>query len=250
MGKLRHLLIFLLIIILKEPNMTEADSSLAGFVLIGTILVTICYKKRTRHPPLGPDPNVVGSNTNTTVSSGHNRRYENVDSYYDQAEQGQGQSQAITASTTSTTATVMTSGHDQTGQGQSQATAESLDAHNLSYVYNSIYDNLKYNLPPKKTLRVFLGGIFTSSFFPSMHNRIAILERRVSRTCAMPPERPRNGQGTDKERPRNGLGTAKERRGLGTAKERPRNGQGTAEEQYRNGLGTAKERPRNGLGTI
>ncbi|KAI8497211.1 hypothetical protein Bbelb_251600 [Branchiostoma belcheri] len=61
------------------------------------------------------EPMVAESNTNTTatvVASGHDQT-------------GQGQSQAITESNTNTTATVMASGDDQAGQGQSQANTES-----------------------------------------------------------------------------------------------------------------------------
>ncbi|XP_019632664.1 PREDICTED: uncharacterized protein LOC109476223 [Branchiostoma belcheri] len=98
----------------------------AGIVLIGTFLAVIWYKRRTT-PPLGLNPAVVvGNNTNTAasvVASGHDQT-------------GQGQSQAITESTTNTTATVMASGDDnqyedidklrvKTGQGQSQAITES-----------------------------------------------------------------------------------------------------------------------------
>ncbi|KAI8514169.1 Bax inhibitor 1 [Branchiostoma belcheri] len=111
--KLRHVLIFLLII-LKEPYMPEAP----------------CLR-RTRNPPLGrnPGPGVVGSNTNTAVSvmaSGHDHQYEDIENNHDSTGQGQHQTNANTA-------TVMTSGHDQTGQGQSQAITRSLDVSNLSY---------------------------------------------------------------------------------------------------------------------
>ncbi|KAI8515642.1 corticospinal neuron axon guidance through spinal cord [Branchiostoma belcheri] len=135
--------------------------SVAGIVLIGTFLAVIWYKKRTRSPPFGLNPGVVGSNTNTAVSvmvSGHNQRgqgesqantesnitpkatvmtndndhqYEDIDKLHVKTEQGQ--SQANTESNTNTTDTKMTSGHDQTGQGQSQAVTESLDVRNLSY---------------------------------------------------------------------------------------------------------------------
>ncbi|KAI8514856.1 Bax inhibitor 1 [Branchiostoma belcheri] len=111
--------------------------SVAGVVLVGTIFLTVWYKRGTRHPPLGLSPNVVGGNTNTAVSvmtSGDDNQYEDIDNHHDQT--GQGQSQAITESNTNTTATVMTSGHDnqyedidnhhdQTGQGQSQVISES-----------------------------------------------------------------------------------------------------------------------------
>ncbi|KAI8500278.1 Bax inhibitor 1 [Branchiostoma belcheri] len=144
--KLRHLLIFLLII-LKEPNMPEADCECAsslvcsvcgpvtGVALIGAAILTVWYKMKTRHPPLGTSPNVVGGNTNTTASasaSGDDHQYEDIDSW-------QGQSQAITASNTNTTSTVMTSGHDQTGQGQSQANTAS-NTNTTSTVMTSGHD--------------------------------------------------------------------------------------------------------------
>ncbi|KAI8484101.1 hypothetical protein Bbelb_382190 [Branchiostoma belcheri] len=153
--KLRHMLIFLLII-LKELNIPEAgcscpssssrcicrkrglisippnlptsisDVAVAGIALIGTIILTKWYKRRMRHPP-GLNSNAVGSNTNTTVSV--------IDNCDDQAGQGQSLSHnemlaalkpnamyaGVGTSLTSQTA----SGHDQTGQGQSQAIAES-----------------------------------------------------------------------------------------------------------------------------
>ncbi|XP_019647007.1 PREDICTED: uncharacterized protein LOC109487456 [Branchiostoma belcheri] len=192
-GKLRHVLIFLLII-LKEPNMPEAGcsceslspckcrnlgltsipqnlptsiseldlesnrintvkqyellrcGSVAGTILIGTFLAVIWYKKRTRHPPLGPNPNVVGGNTNTSASvmtSGDDHQYKDIDNGHDQTVQGQSQavtesldwpvvmtrqgrvSLTNTESNTNTTATVVASGHDQTEQGQSQTNTES-----------------------------------------------------------------------------------------------------------------------------
>ncbi|XP_019643701.1 PREDICTED: uncharacterized protein LOC109484776 [Branchiostoma belcheri] len=155
--KLRHVLIFLLII-LKELNIPEAGCScspsssrcicrkrglisippnlptsisdlnvaVAGIALIGTIILTKWYKRKMRHPP-GLNSNAVGSNTNTTVSV--------IDNCDDQAGQGQHPSHnemlaalkpnamyaGVGTSLTSQTA----SGHDQTGQGQSQAIAES-----------------------------------------------------------------------------------------------------------------------------
>ncbi|XP_019615373.1 PREDICTED: uncharacterized protein LOC109463101 [Branchiostoma belcheri] len=181
--KLRHLLIFL-IIILKEPNMPEAVCSCAPsaplitsdkpesatsfnlsllvgsvcgsgaglFVLIGTILGAVWYKRRTRHPPVGLNPS--NSNTNTAVPFRNPSRsqllaalqsnpiYSDVKAPQENPistemaighdQTGQGQSQTIT----NTTADVMASGddhhyedvdnhHDQTGQGQSQAITES-----------------------------------------------------------------------------------------------------------------------------
>ncbi|XP_019617828.1 PREDICTED: leucine-rich repeat and fibronectin type III domain-containing protein 1-like protein, partial [Branchiostoma belcheri] len=115
----------------------------AGIVLMGTIIVTVWYKKRTRNPPLGLNPNVVGGNTNAVISvstSSHDNQYKT----------GQGQAQTNIQSpkaanlsdmlaalkpnamhagnetpNRNTTATEMTSGDDQTEQGQSQAITES-----------------------------------------------------------------------------------------------------------------------------
>ncbi|KAI8506072.1 hypothetical protein Bbelb_164250 [Branchiostoma belcheri] len=133
----------------------------AGIVLIGTFLAVIWYKRRTRNPPLGLNPAVVGTNTNSAasvVTSGHNQtgqgqsqantesttnttatvmasgddnQYEDIDKL--RVKTGQGQSQAITESNRNTTATVTTSGHDQTGQDQSGANIQSLKVGNLSH---------------------------------------------------------------------------------------------------------------------
>eukprot|EP00058_Branchiostoma_floridae_P017647 XP_002603136.1 hypothetical protein BRAFLDRAFT_63231 [Branchiostoma floridae] len=117
----RHLLMFLLII-LKEPNMPEADCScrpfsrcsclnrglssipqtlptsiitldfrVCVFVLIGSI-VLICYKRMRSQSPLQQSHNVIVSNTNTAVSvqtSSHDNQYEDIDSHHDQPVQGQ-----------------------------------------------------------------------------------------------------------------------------------------------------------------
>eukprot|EP00058_Branchiostoma_floridae_P025721 XP_002611211.1 hypothetical protein BRAFLDRAFT_71171 [Branchiostoma floridae] len=146
--KLRHLLMFLLII-LKEPNMQvdgwfwgstpkvdrscapslRCDCALspfcpcnnrgltsipqnlptfiywldltAGIALVGTVILTIWYKRRTKNPPSdpssGPNSNIALSNLPATVvTSGH-----------DQTEQGG------TESNTNPVAAVLTSGHDQ-----------------------------------------------------------------------------------------------------------------------------------------
>ncbi|KAI8482695.1 hypothetical protein Bbelb_395750 [Branchiostoma belcheri] len=133
--KLRHVLIFLLII-LKEPNMPEADCSAScvkhayypsfkncdcpnlGLTNIPQNLPSSTYKR-------GRDSD-SGSNSNPTL---HNTK----DGQLDQT--GQGQSQTITESDTSTTAVVVTSGldheyedidqHNQRRQGRSRAITES-----------------------------------------------------------------------------------------------------------------------------
>ncbi|XP_019617118.1 PREDICTED: uncharacterized protein LOC109464555 [Branchiostoma belcheri] len=70
--------------------------SVAGLiVLIGAITLIVWCKGKTRHPPLGRNPYVVGSNTITSSS-------------------------------------IIGTDHDQTGQGQSQANIQSLNAGNLS----------------------------------------------------------------------------------------------------------------------
>ncbi|XP_019620288.1 PREDICTED: uncharacterized protein LOC109466870 [Branchiostoma belcheri] len=191
---LRHLLIFLLV--MKESNMPGADVcscpltsvcrcnqgltsipenlprptysldfSVPGIVLVGTIILTICYKRRTKHPPLVPNPHVAGSNTNTAGSvltsgddqHGDDHQYEDIDNHHDQT--GQGQSQAFTESNkfgnlslneviaaliTNTmyagvetppndqTSTEMSSGHGKTGQAQSQDNIQSIRFGNLS----------------------------------------------------------------------------------------------------------------------
>ncbi|KAI8488550.1 Bax inhibitor 1, partial [Branchiostoma belcheri] len=121
----------------NSPLLLPIGSScglVAGTILIGTFLAVIWYKKRTRHPPLGLNPNVVGGNTNTSASvmtSGDDHQYNEIDK--PRVKTGQGQSQANTASNTNTIANVLASGHDQTGQGQSQTVTESLDVRNLCY---------------------------------------------------------------------------------------------------------------------
>ncbi|KAI8517143.1 hypothetical protein Bbelb_057240 [Branchiostoma belcheri] len=133
-GKLRHILIFLLIL-LKEPNMPEAVCSCApssqckcnemGLTSIPENLPTSIKLLNLASNQIttiqkGPNHNVVGGNTAVSVlASDDDHQYDDIDN------PGQGQSQANTASTTNTTATVMTSGDDQTGQGQSQANTAS-----------------------------------------------------------------------------------------------------------------------------
>ncbi|KAI8510779.1 hypothetical protein Bbelb_116950 [Branchiostoma belcheri] len=136
MGKnLRHVLIFLLII-LKEPNMLEADCSAScvkhayypsfkncdcpnlGLTNIPQNLPSSTYKR-------GRDSD-SGSNSNPTL---HNTKDDQLD------QTGQGQSQTITESDTSTTAVVVSSGldheyedidqHNQTRQGRSWVITES-----------------------------------------------------------------------------------------------------------------------------
>ncbi|KAI8517889.1 RAM signaling network component [Branchiostoma belcheri] len=129
--KLRHFLIFLLII-LKEPNMPEgkiratittlsataldkpeSDSSqestlsFATPVSIGCVIgavpgilmictVVLMYKRRAKYPPVGQNSsNVTGSNSDTAVSvntSGHDHQNDNVDNCHDQTGRGQSQS--------------------------------------------------------------------------------------------------------------------------------------------------------------
>ncbi|XP_019640560.1 PREDICTED: uncharacterized protein LOC109482319 [Branchiostoma belcheri] len=126
--KLRHVLIFLLII-LKEPSMPDSldnckfetladydckpssqhcrkgltsipqklptsisllDLRLCLFVLIGAIILTVWYKIKSRRPSSGLNPNVVGGNTNTAVTvSVSNDDHEDTDKLGVQNGQGQ-----------------------------------------------------------------------------------------------------------------------------------------------------------------
>ncbi|KAI8517145.1 hypothetical protein Bbelb_057260 [Branchiostoma belcheri] len=125
--KLRHMLIFLLIL-LKEPNMPEAGCSCApssqckctemGLTSIPENLPTsILSLELTGNRP---NHNVVGGNKAVSVlASDDDHQYDDIDN------PGQGQSQANTESNTNTTATVIASGDNQTGQGQSQANTAS-----------------------------------------------------------------------------------------------------------------------------
>eukprot|EP00058_Branchiostoma_floridae_P013266 XP_002598754.1 hypothetical protein BRAFLDRAFT_74570 [Branchiostoma floridae] len=103
-------------------------ASVAGAVLLGSIILIIWCKRRTSHPPLAL--NVKGTNSAVSViTSGHDQT-------------GQGQSQAIIRLNANTT-TPIVSGHDhlyedvdnhhnQTGQGQFENGIQSLKATNLS----------------------------------------------------------------------------------------------------------------------
>ncbi|KAI8507485.1 Bax inhibitor 1 [Branchiostoma belcheri] len=166
--KLRHVLIFLLII-LKEPNMPEATCNpsvpvligsvcgpVVGIVLIGAIL-TIWYKMKTRDPHF--DPNVVtGRHANKAVSmttTGPDQHYEDIDSQQDQT--GHGQSQTITRahSSTKTTAAVVASGsapryedmnqHNLAAQGQTKASTESniKTPSVATFSHDNRYENMK-----------------------------------------------------------------------------------------------------------
>eukprot|EP00058_Branchiostoma_floridae_P017649 XP_002603138.1 hypothetical protein BRAFLDRAFT_63229 [Branchiostoma floridae] len=194
----RHLLMFLLII-LKEPNTPEADCScrpfsrcsclnralssipqnlptsiitldfrVFGFVLIGSIILTIYYKRRSSQPPLGPNPNVIGNNTNATasvLSSDYDNHYENIDNHHDQTGQGQSQANAQSQKVgklshdevlaalkpnvmyagvgSPPNVPASTNNHDQTGQGQSQANTQSLKVGSRSH--NKVLAALKPN---------------------------------------------------------------------------------------------------------
>eukprot|EP00058_Branchiostoma_floridae_P025684 XP_002611174.1 hypothetical protein BRAFLDRAFT_88427 [Branchiostoma floridae] len=108
--------------------------SIAGIALIGTVILTIWYKRRTRNPPQdpssGPNSNIAMRNLNMTGTVVTN------DDYHTR----QGQSQSITESNPNTTADVVTGDHghpyedmnqhNQAGQGQSQVIVE---ARNPSY---------------------------------------------------------------------------------------------------------------------
>ncbi|KAI8522201.1 hypothetical protein Bbelb_019550 [Branchiostoma belcheri] len=143
---------------LKNQIICAQPAKLQGQKLENAV---IWKMRRARNPPLGLNPGVVGSNTNTAASvmvsghrqgglgqsqaitasttnttatvmtSGDDHQYEDIDN--PRVKTGEGQSQTITESNTNTKATVMASGDDQTGNGQSQAVTESLDVRNLSY---------------------------------------------------------------------------------------------------------------------
>eukprot|EP00058_Branchiostoma_floridae_P025485 XP_002610975.1 hypothetical protein BRAFLDRAFT_96294 [Branchiostoma floridae] len=105
-----------------------------GIVLIGVIVLTVWYKRRTGHPPSGQNSNVILTDTNTTATVEAREQI------------GQGQPQANTQKVTNLTHKQMlevlkpnvmyagagtpqkdstsTSSHDQAGQGQSQAITE------------------------------------------------------------------------------------------------------------------------------
>eukprot|EP00058_Branchiostoma_floridae_P014382 XP_002599870.1 hypothetical protein BRAFLDRAFT_95559 [Branchiostoma floridae] len=144
--KLRHLLIFLLII-LKELNMPEAGCSCKSSSHCK------CSNLDLTSIPQNLPPTLYGLDLKPTVLSGHDHQYEDVDNkittntatsdddhqYEDidkkHNQKGQGQSQATTKFNTNTTAAIVTaSGHDhqyedvdqhnKTDQGQSQATTK------------------------------------------------------------------------------------------------------------------------------
>eukprot|EP00058_Branchiostoma_floridae_P026451 XP_002611942.1 hypothetical protein BRAFLDRAFT_91826 [Branchiostoma floridae] len=121
---------------------------IAVIALIGAVILTIWYKRRTKNPPSGQNTTCSATNTTTcsatVVTNDHDPQYEDIDRENNQAtpesntnttaavvhvtcdhvKTGNDQSQAITEPTKNTAATVMTSGYDQTGQGQSQAITE------------------------------------------------------------------------------------------------------------------------------
>ncbi|KAI8498099.1 hypothetical protein Bbelb_240430 [Branchiostoma belcheri] len=131
------------------PRIRSIGGSVAGAVLIGTFLVVIWNKRRTRNPPLGPNPGVIGTNSNTGVSvmaSDQDHQYEDIDNHQDQLghRRSQANIQSLTVGNLShdrvqaalspnpmyyvgvrappkkTTSTEITTGHYQTGQGQFQ----------------------------------------------------------------------------------------------------------------------------------
>ncbi|XP_019613476.1 PREDICTED: uncharacterized protein LOC109461536, partial [Branchiostoma belcheri] len=159
--KLRHLLIFLLLV-LKEPNTPEDFNDMMASIpnlqirhnpwqcdcpvytptvigamisFAGGVILTLWCKRRFGNSDSGSNSNPALHTTNTTavvVTSGLDHQYEDVDQHN---QTGQGQSQTIAKSNTNTTATVVASGHDHryedmnhhvtTRQGQSQAITKS-----------------------------------------------------------------------------------------------------------------------------
>eukprot|EP00058_Branchiostoma_floridae_P000582 XP_002586070.1 hypothetical protein BRAFLDRAFT_108255 [Branchiostoma floridae] len=85
----------------------------AGIALIGAVILTIWGKKRTKNPPSGSISNIAWDNV-------------------------------------AKSATVVTSGHDQTGQGQSQANTQPLNVENLPHnVLAALKPNPMYTVVPK-----------------------------------------------------------------------------------------------------
>eukprot|EP00058_Branchiostoma_floridae_P019764 XP_002605254.1 hypothetical protein BRAFLDRAFT_126592 [Branchiostoma floridae] len=149
----------------RIQTVNRLPSLKAGIFLIGTVILTIWCKRRTKNPPLdptsGPNSNIdlnnlnmtiqgqsrtiTDSNTNTTtsvVTSAHDHQYEDIDRHTNLR---QGQPQTNTDSNTNTTAAgLMASAHDhqyedidnhhdQKGQGQSMANAQPLKVESLSH---------------------------------------------------------------------------------------------------------------------
>ncbi|XP_078614280.1 uncharacterized protein LOC144883558 [Branchiostoma floridae x Branchiostoma japonicum] len=107
-----------------SPLQTTSDKPETGLALIGTIILTIWCKRRSKNPPpdpsSGPNPNIALRNLNMAgqIASMQSSLYKVV-----------GQSQTITESSPNNTASVeasdhavvVTSGNDQTVQDESQA---------------------------------------------------------------------------------------------------------------------------------
>eukprot|EP00058_Branchiostoma_floridae_P017150 XP_002602638.1 hypothetical protein BRAFLDRAFT_81918 [Branchiostoma floridae] len=174
-----------------SPNLPNAVliasicGSIAGIILIGSIILTIWCKRRTSHPPLGlknvsvmvsgqndyenKDHDQTGqgqsqaiteSNTNSAaavMTSGHYHQYEDKDKQHSLTSQGQ--SKAITESNTNTTVSAVLSGHDhqyedvdkqhnQIGQGQSQATTK-LNTNTTAAVVSSGHDQQYEDMAPQ-----------------------------------------------------------------------------------------------------
>eukprot|EP00058_Branchiostoma_floridae_P025640 XP_002611130.1 hypothetical protein BRAFLDRAFT_88471 [Branchiostoma floridae] len=125
-------------------NSTTADLK-AGIALIGTVILTIWCKRRTKNPPpgssSGPNSNIALRRLNmtgTVVINGH---------YY---QTGQDQSQTITQSHANTTAVVVASGldhqyedigrHTNLRQGQSQTITDS-NTNTVATVMTSAHDH-------------------------------------------------------------------------------------------------------------
>ncbi|KAI8501667.1 hypothetical protein Bbelb_209380 [Branchiostoma belcheri] len=185
--KLRHVLIFLLII-LKEPNMPEADCSCASSEnctcidmgltsipqnlpsslsclnlernCITAVNQALMRRRRTRDPPPGLNLNASGGNMNNSqaiMTSFHDHQYEDIDNQ-------RGQYQTNSESTPQNTATMTSvedhqyedidNHRDHTRQGQSQANIRPLSLKALAHskVLAALTPNTMYpgvQIPPK-----------------------------------------------------------------------------------------------------
>eukprot|EP00058_Branchiostoma_floridae_P015988 XP_002601476.1 hypothetical protein BRAFLDRAFT_102159 [Branchiostoma floridae] len=175
---------------------SSVGGSVFVFVLIGSIILTICYKRRNSQPPSGPNPNVIGSSTNTAVSvltSDRSNQCEDIDNYHNQTEQGQSgaSTQSLKLGSLSHNKVLAalkpnpmygdagitrkdpasTNNHDKTGQVQSQANAQSLIVGNLSH------DEVLAALKPN----VMYAGVETPKS-PSDHNQYEDIDSHHDQT--------------------------------------------------------------------
>ncbi|KAI8479266.1 hypothetical protein Bbelb_429890 [Branchiostoma belcheri] len=124
--------------VLMEKNPWQCDfCGPVALVLIGSIILIIGCKGRTRNPPSGQNPNAVVINTHSTatVMADGDDHYEDIDNHHDETGQDQTKTQSLKAGNQQQTSIEMASGddhqyedidnhHGQTGQGKSQAIYE------------------------------------------------------------------------------------------------------------------------------